>query len=131
MRLQGSDQVDDARDSGVGRWIQEIAWRDFYTCILASYPRVSMGRPFLEKFSSVVWEGHQAPADTVVGRSEIGVGGENLERWRSGVTGVPIVDATMRCIAEMGWAHNRLRMITAMFLVKDLMIDWRVGERVG
>ena len=128
MLKSNSANVEGSGVSGVGRWIQEIAWRDFYTGILASFPRVSMGRPYLEKFSSVVWEKHQVTEGPVVGRSN--QDGENLQRWKAGRTGVPIVDATMRCINEMGWVHNRARMITAMYLTKDLMIDWRVGERV-
>jgi len=124
-------KVEGSGVSGVGRWTQEIAWRDFYIGILASFPRVSMGRPYLEKFSTVVWENHQAPEDPGVGRaSNDNQDGESLQRWKAGQTGVPIVDATMRCINEMGWVHNRTRMITAMYLTKDLMIDWRVGERV-
>lgn len=90
-----------------------------------------MGRPFLEKFSSVVWEAHQAPGDTTQGGGHGEQDGELLQRWKEGKTGFPIVDAAMRCIKEMGWVHNRMRMIVAMFLVKDLMIDWRIGERVG
>lgn len=113
--------------SGVGRWIQEIAWRDFYTGILASFPRVSMGRPYLEKFSTVVWENHRASAGPAVGNNN--QDSESLQRWKAGQTGVPIVDAAMRCMNEMGWVHNRARMITAMYLTKDLMFDWRVGER--
>ncbi|KAG6869296.1 hypothetical protein C0993_000049 [Termitomyces sp. T159_Od127] len=131
MKLLDSDTVDGGRNSGIGRWVQELAWRDFYTCVLVGYPRVSMGRPFLEKFSAVVWEDHQAPedsetADKYINREE---DGESLRRWKEGTTGVPIVDATMRCLKDMGWLHNRMRMIAAMFLTKDLMIDWRVGER--
>ncbi|KAG6854838.1 hypothetical protein C0991_012028 [Blastosporella zonata] len=131
MRLLGINQVEGGGTSGVGRWVQELAWRDFYTCVLVGFPRVSMGRPFLEKFSAVVWEEHQAPED-IPDASEYhdrGKDGEALQRWKEGTTGVPIVDATMRCLKEMGWVHNRMRMITAMFLTKDLMIDWRVGER--
>ena len=124
-------KVEGSSISGVGRWIREIAWRDFYTGILASFPRVSMGRPYLEKFSTVVWENYQGVEGSVVdGIGDDNQGGESLERWKAGQTGVPIVDATMRCINEMGWVHNRARMITAMYLTKDLMIDWRLGERV-
>ncbi|KAJ3869453.1 DNA photolyase, FAD-binding/Cryptochrome [Lentinula novae-zelandiae] len=121
LKLQKSKKVDGSRDTGVGRWIQELAWRDFYTGVLAFFPRVSMGRPYLEKFAAVEWEAHQ----------EAGVGGGDvvLRRWKEGMTGVPVVDAAMRCIRQMGWVHNRFRMITAMYLTKDLMIDWRVGER--
>ncbi|RDB22583.1 Deoxyribodipyrimidine photo-lyase [Hypsizygus marmoreus] len=127
MDLLKTDKVDGGRTSGVGRWVQELAWRDFYTCILAGFPRVSMGRPFLEKFSAVVWEDHQVPVGAA--RSGVDQDAEALKRWKEGQTGVPIVDAAMRCLNEMGWVHNRMRMITAMFLTKDLMIDWRVGER--
>ncbi|KAF5390716.1 hypothetical protein D9757_002682 [Collybiopsis confluens] len=140
LTIQKSQKVDGSRDTGVGRWVQELAWRDFYTSVLVTFPRVSMGRPFLEKYAAVKWEVHQ----------EVGTGGggggkgysdedpdpvgqgedsEALKKWKDGKTGVPVVDAAMRCIKEMGWVHNRFRMITAMFLTKDLMIDWRVGER--
>lgn len=90
------------------------AWRDFYTHIIALFPRVSMGRPFLEKYANVRWETNP----------------EHLQAWKEGKTGVPIVDAAMRQANTMGWMHNRARMIAAMFLVKDLMIDWRLGEQV-
>jgi len=129
MILLKAKQVDAGRDDGLGRWIQELAWRDFYLAILASYPRVSMGRPYLEKFAGVVWENHQAPGDTSADVAE-GSDADALKRWKMGMTGVPIVDAAMRCINQTGWVHNRARMITAMYLTKDLMIDWRVGERV-
>ncbi|KAG6831143.1 hypothetical protein H0H92_012568 [Tricholoma furcatifolium] len=130
MKLLNSEKVEGGRNSGIGRWVQELAWRDFYTCVLVGYPRVSMGRPFLEKFSDVVWEDHEAPEDSALQRHHSEArDGELLRRWKEGTTGVPIVDATMRCLKEMGWVHNRMRMITAMFLTKDLMFDWRVGER--
>lgn len=106
-------KVDVSRDTGIGRWVQELAWRDFYTHVLALFPRVSMGRPFQEKFANVSWETNEA----------------HLQAWKDGRTGVPIVDAGMRQANKMGWMHNRLRMITAMYLVKDLMIDWRLGEK--
>lgn len=127
MVLLKKNKVEGDRSSGVGRWIQELAWRDFYKNILTAFPRVSMGRPYLEKFSNVVWENHKVSG---VGRA--GTGDEDvdtLKKWKTGMTGVPIVDASMRCINAMGWVHNRGRMIAAMFLTKDLMIDWRVGER--
>ncbi|KAJ4478256.1 DNA photolyase, FAD-binding/Cryptochrome [Lentinula aciculospora] len=140
LKFQKSKKVDGSRDTGIGRWVQELAWRDFYTGVLVSFPRVSMGRPFLEKYAAVEWEAHQ----------EVGAGGgsggkgyidndpdpvgqgkdaEVLRRWKEGMTGVPVVDAAMRCIKKMGWVHNRFRMITAMYLTKDLMVEWRVGER--
>ncbi|KAJ7638961.1 FAD binding domain of DNA photolyase-domain-containing protein [Roridomyces roridus] len=128
-------KVDGGRTTGVGRWVQELAWRDFYVSVLTGFPRVSMGRPFLEKYADVVWEGpslegaykekdEDAPAPADLKTAE-----ENIEKWKAGKTGVPIVDAAMRCVNEMGWVHNRMRMISAMFLVKDLMVDWRVGEK--
>ena len=133
LTLQTFDtkKVDGSTQSGIGRWIQEIAWRDFYTNIVASFPRVSMGRPFIEKYSKVVWENHEAPQESGVGRQGQGQDTAAVNRWKEGKTGVPIVDAAMRCINEMGWVHNRARMISAMYLTKDLMIDWRVGERVS
>ncbi|KAG7096829.1 hypothetical protein E1B28_004238 [Marasmius oreades] len=138
LTMQSSKKIDGGRDTGIGRWVQEIAWRDFYANILTLFPRVSMGRPYLEKYAKVVWENHQEKGaggggDAYAGADPDPVGqgkdGEMLKRWKEGKTGVPIVDAGMRCINEMGWVHNRLRMIVAMFLTKDLMIDWRVGER--
>ncbi|KAI0750757.1 DNA photolyase, FAD-binding/Cryptochrome [Daedaleopsis nitida] len=113
LAASGKENVDTSRDTGVGRWIQEVAWRDFYTHIVALYPRVSMGRPFQEKYADVQWETSE----------------EHLQAWKDGRTGVPIVDAAMRQANEMGWMHNRGRMIAAMYLTKDLMIDWRLGEK--
>ncbi|KAG9219001.1 hypothetical protein CCMSSC00406_0001411 [Pleurotus cornucopiae] len=128
-------KVDVSKDSGVGVWVQEIAWRDFYVHVLAACPRVSMGRPFLEKYADVVWEDYQEQPErrekeaVKAQEGQASNPGESVRRWKEGMTGYPIVDAGMRCINEMGWVHNRLRMIVAMFLTKDLMIDWRVGER--
>ncbi|TFK55985.1 hypothetical protein OE88DRAFT_1622403 [Heliocybe sulcata] len=113
MNLQGVKKVQATRDTSLGTWLMEIAWRDFYNHVLAAYPRVSMGRPFQEKYANVIWEMNE----------------EHLQAWKEGRTGVPIVDAGMRQLNTMGWMHNRLRMITSMYLVKDLMIDWRLGER--
>ncbi|OBZ70312.1 Deoxyribodipyrimidine photo-lyase [Grifola frondosa] len=112
LELSRSGKVDASRETGVGRWVQEIAWRDFYMHVLALFPRVSMGRPFQEKFAVVRWETNA-----------------HLQAWKDGRTGVPIVDAAMRQAREMGWMHNRVRMVSAMFLAKDLMIDWRLGEK--
>ncbi|KDR83626.1 hypothetical protein GALMADRAFT_235921 [Galerina marginata CBS 339.88] len=129
MRLSKTNKVEGDKFAGVGRWMQEIAWRDFYVNILGSFPRVSMGRPYLEKFSNVSWENHQVSSGSRNGAGENVSDGDILKKWKVGMTGVPIVDAAMRCINEMGWLHNRARMIAAMYLTKDLMIDWRVGER--
>ncbi|KAI0269121.1 DNA photolyase, FAD-binding/Cryptochrome [Gloeopeniophorella convolvens] len=113
LALLGAEKVQANRDSGVGMWIQEIAWRDFYTHVLVAFPRVSMGRPFQEKYADVHWETNP----------------EHFEAWRTGRTGVPIVDAAIRQGNTMGWMHNRVRMIAAMYLTKDLMLDWRLGEK--
>ncbi|KAI0052987.1 hypothetical protein FA95DRAFT_1482511 [Auriscalpium vulgare] len=113
LDLLGVKNVKADRDSGVGMWVQEIAWRDFYTHVLVAFPRVSMGRPFQEKYADVKWETNQA----------------HLDAWKEGRTGVPIVDAAMRQANTMGWMHNRARMIAAMYLTKDLMLDWRLGEK--
>ncbi|KAF7292369.1 Deoxyribodipyrimidine photo-lyase [Mycena chlorophos] len=133
--LSAEIKVDGGRNTAVGRWVQEVAWRDFYVCILAGFPRVSMGRPFLEKYAGVVWE--NAPVENAYDgkkgkkptKADMEKAEENIEKWKAGKTGVPIVDAGMRCLNEMGWMHNRLRMICAMYLTKDLMVDWRVGEK--
>ena len=72
-----------------------------------------MGRPFLEKFADVQWE----------------INEEHLQAWKDGKTGFPIVDAAMRACKARGWMENRVRMVAASFLVKSLMIDWRLGEK--
>ena len=97
---------------GVETWITEIAWRDFYIHILYHYPRISMNRAFKPETETLQWN---TPDD-------------NFEAWKEGRTGIPIVDAAMRQLKATGWMHNRLRMITAMFLTKNLFIDWRLGE---
>ena len=94
-------------------WISELAWRDFYSHVLVGFPRVSKHRPFKEKTNALAWR-HDA--------------GE-FDKWCRGETGYPIVDAGMRQLNETGWMHNRLRMVTAMFLSKNLLIDWRWGEK--
>lgn len=98
---------------GVVSWINELLWREFYKHILVGYPRVSMGRAFRAETEALAWR--EAPAD--------------LAAWQQGHTGIPIVDAAMRQLSATGWMHNRLRMIVAMFLTKNLLIDWRHGER--
>ncbi|VDB85450.1 unnamed protein product [Peniophora sp. CBMAI 1063] len=113
LELTNVKKVQADSTTGVGVWVKEVAWHDFYTHILATFPRVSMGRNFIEKYDNIQWETNQ----------------EHVDAWKAGRTGVPIVDAAMRQANLMGWMHNRGRMIAAMFLVKDLMIDWRIGER--
>jgi len=98
---------------GVVTWISELIWREFYKHILVGYPRVSMHRAFRLEYEALPWR--NAPKD--------------LQAWQEGRTGIPIVDAAMRQLVATGWMHNRLRMIAAMFLSKNLLIDWREGER--
>lgn len=92
-------------------WISEIAWRDFFFQILHHYPHVAEG-PFKPVYSHLAWENDDAL----------------FAAWCEGRTGYPIVDAAMRQLVETGFMHNRLRMVTASFLTKDLLIDWRWGE---
>ena len=93
-------------------FIRQVAWRDFYTQVLFHSPR-TVDHAYREEFDSIVWADDDAAA----------------EAWRNGRTGFPIVDAGMRQLQREGWMHGRIRMITASFLVKDLGIDWRFGER--
>ena len=94
-------------------WINEIIWREFYRHVVAAFPHVSRGEDFRPEYRRLPWR--SAPAE--------------LTAWQSGNTGYPFVDAGMRQLNETGWMHNRLRMVTAMFLTKHLLIDWRAGER--
>ncbi len=103
----------DSGNNGVVTWINELLWREFYKHILVGYPRVSMGRAFRPETEALAWR--DAP--------------QELQAWQQGRTGFPIIDAAMRQLLATGWMHNRLRMIVAMFLTKNLLIDWREGER--
>lgn len=97
---------------GAETWIAELIWRDFYRQILFHFPYVESGA-FKRAYDELAWENN---ADW-------------FERWCAGRTGFPIVDAAMRQLLTTGWMHNRARMIVASFLTKDLLIDWRWGER--
>lgn len=96
---------------GAEKWLNELIWREFYHMILACFPHVVEGS-FRPEYKDLEWPGNP----------------EHLEAWKEGQTGYPIIDAAMRCFNATGWMHNRLRMITASFLTKDLLIDWRAGE---
>ncbi|TKA68594.1 hypothetical protein B0A49_10247 [Cryomyces minteri] len=109
--LNGTKKLD-AGNEGVKTWISEVAWRDFYKHVLAHWPYVCMHKPFKYEYANIEWEYND----------------EHFERWCKGQTGYPIVDAGMRQLLHSGWMHNRLRMITASFLAKDLLLDWRLGE---
>lgn len=103
----------DGGNEGISTWINELIWREFYRHLLAAYPRLSMHKPFKENTDKLPWQ-HNT---------------EYFEQWKTGQTGYPLVDAAMRQLSETGWMHNRLRMVTAMFLSKHLFIDWRWGEQ--
>jgi len=96
--------------SGAETWLNELIWRDFYLHILYHFPQA---RRENLRLLHVRWR--SAPGE--------------FETWKAGLTGYPIVDAAMRQLAQTGWMHNRGRMIVASFLTKDLLIDWRAGER--
>ena len=91
-------------------WVSQLIWRDFYQAILKHFPHVET-EPFLDAARHIRWR--TSPAD--------------FAAWCEGRTGYPIVDAGMRQLNQTGWMHNRLRMIAASFLTKDLLIDWREG----
>ncbi|MBS1714130.1 MAG: deoxyribodipyrimidine photo-lyase [Armatimonadetes bacterium] len=97
---------------GAATWVSEIVWREFYTHVLVGFPRVCKGRAFQAASEAVEWSYDEAA----------------FRAWCEGRTGVPIVDAAMRQLLATGWMHNRLRMVTAMFLTKNLLVDWRWGE---
>ncbi|MFN1129556.1 deoxyribodipyrimidine photo-lyase [Lelliottia nimipressuralis] len=103
-----------ALDGGPGAvWLNELIWREFYRHLMTYHPDLCKHRPFIRWTDKVQWQQDDA----------------RLQAWQNGQTGYPIVDAAMRQLNETGWMHNRLRMIVASFLVKDLLIDWRAGER--
>ena len=100
-------------EEGVKTWVNEIIWREFYKYILFHNPRVSKNLSFSEKYDFFPWSDNQ----------------EHFIAWSNGETGVPIIDAAMKQLNSTGWMHNRLRMIVAMYLSKNLLIDWRKGEK--
>lgn len=105
-------------DTGAQTWLSELIWRDFYFQILHHFPRVGQSgahQAFRPAYDAIEWEtGPSANA--------------NFAAWCEGRTGYPLVDAAMRQINASGYMHNRLRMVVASFLVKDLGLDWRLGE---
>ena len=102
-----------AREAEAEVWLSELIWRDFYFMILDRFPQVGQGRAFKMDYDTIHW------ADWP----------EAYQAWCAGRTGYPLVDAAMRQLNHCGWMHNRLRMVVASFLTKDLGIDWRLGEK--
>ncbi|MBG84954.1 MAG: deoxyribodipyrimidine photolyase [Phycisphaerae bacterium] len=103
----------DTWPAGPSTWLNELIWREFYRHVMLGFPQVSMNKPMQPWTELVPWESNPAP----------------LDAWTSGETGIDIVDAGIHQLLQTGWMHNRVRMITAMFLTKNLLVDWRAGER--
>lgn len=105
-----------ARKANAGKqgktWIDELVWREFYAHVLWHFPYAVHGA-FRRAYDSLAWENDK----------------EKFAAWCEGRTGYPIVDAAMRQLVTTGWMHNRARMIVASFLTKDLLVDWRWGEK--
>jgi deoxyribodipyrimidine photo-lyase len=97
---------------GVGKWLDELIWREFYSALVEEHPRI-LRESQRQEYASLRWNDDP----------------EAFRAWCDGLTGYPIVDAGMRQLRATGWMHNRVRMIVASFLTKDLLIDWREGER--
>jgi len=96
---------------GSTKWLNELIWRDFYQMIMSRFPE-AMTTSFKPEYRDLHWPGLP----------------EHLQAWKEGQTGYPIVDAAMRELRQTGWMHNRLRMIVASFLTKDLLVSWQDGE---
>lgn len=96
---------------GPSTYISELLWREFYAQVLYHRPDSVTGC-FQRQWDQLVWENRP----------------DYVSAWETGRTGYPIVDAAMRQLNQTGWMHNRLRMIVASFLTKDLLVDWRIGE---
>lgn len=111
FRQQQGDFI--IQSEGQQTWLDELLWREFYQHILFDFPKVSKHLPFKSSTQNIGWRD-----DPIA-----------LEKWQQGQTGIPIVDAGMRQLLATGWMHNRVRMICAMFLSKNLLIDWRKGEQ--
>lgn len=100
------------RSQGAEIWLSELIWREFYFMILGNFPYV-VKESFNPKYKNLEWQGEE----------------KDFKAWKEGRTGFPLVDAAMRHFNETGWMHNRLRMVVASFLTKDLLIDWKKGEK--
>jgi deoxyribodipyrimidine photo-lyase len=94
---------------------REIIWKEFYAQLLYAFPTLlSNGKGLPNRYNLKLWK----PTDLKL-----------FNAWKTGKTGFPLIDASMRCLNATGWLHNRLRMVVASFLVKDCFIDWRKGEK--
>lgn len=114
IKAENNLQGTDPNHEDINRWISELAWRDFYRHVLVDKPALIRHHAYKEEMDKKInWSYND----------------DEFRAWTLGKTGVPLVDAAMRCLNATGFMHNRLRMVTAMFLTKDLLIDWRWGER--
>ena len=100
------------RRRGVDAFVRQVCWRDYHHQVLAARPEAS-------------WEDHTDRGDDWRDDDQA------LDAWKRGRTGYPIVDAGLRELWTTGWMHNRVRMIAASFLIKDLLIDWRAGTGIS
>lgn len=110
--LEARENARDGRTAGYDAWLGELIWRDFYQQILANFPHVAT-EPFLHAAKQLAYRDSN----------------EDFDAWCDARTGFPIVDAAMTQLTTHGWMHNRLRMIVASFFTKDLLLDYRRGER--
>ncbi len=111
LEAKAAAETDEARE-GAQTWLDELIWREFYISILFHFPEVR-DHSFRETYRDMQWDNNP----------------DTFAAWQEGRTGYPIVDAAMHQLEAIGWMHNRARMIVASFLTKDLLIDWRWGEK--
>ncbi|MEC7896349.1 MAG: FAD-binding domain-containing protein [Cyanobacteriota bacterium] len=111
QEMKGVARSDEQRQA-ITVWEQELGWREFYQQALFHFPELADG-PYREQWRRFPWDNNE----------------DWFDFWKDGQTGMPIIDAAMRQLNQTGWMHNRCRMIVASFLVKDLICDWRWGER--
>ena len=115
-QARARDRGDQELADGARSWRGELAWREFFVHVLAAHPRLER-ESFRREYDDLTWAPDRE-ADAF------------LQSWRDGMTGFPFVDAGMRQLVATGWMHNRARLVTASFLVKDAGLDWRRGEAV-
>jgi deoxyribodipyrimidine photo-lyase len=94
--------------------VRELGWREFGAYLAFHFPH-TVNAPLDERFNAFAWRDTRTEATA------------DLHAWQTGQTGIPVVDAAMRCLWQTGWMHNRARMIVASLLTKNLAIDWRIG----
>jgi deoxyribodipyrimidine photo-lyase len=103
----------DMSPSNSASWLNELIWRDFYRAVMWHFPHVSKYHAFKSVDRELSWS-HDL---------------KEFDKWKCGETGIPIIDAAMKQLLTTGWMHNRLRMVTACYLCKNLWMDWRLGEQ--